>query len=95
LTVHPIVKLVGEIQSDLERANARFQALRAHLAAEDFAPVTLPVCVHGCGALHLPPTTSLEDHYRVMHDIDVLGAASAALTEADPILAAVIEEETT
>lgn len=67
MAVHPIIKLCGEIQDDLERANARFTALRAHLANEDFDPVVLPVCPE-CGPLHLPPATTMEDHMFNLHD---------------------------
>jgi hypothetical protein len=66
VTVHPILELVGEIQADLSRANARFTALRAHLAAENLEPVILPVC-DICGPLHMPPATTLEDHRFNLH----------------------------
>lgn len=69
MTVHPIFVLVGEIQRDLERANARFTALRAHLAAENLQPVVLPVC-EICGPVRLPPTTTLSEHLRNVHGVE-------------------------
>lgn len=67
MTVHPIFELIGELERDFHRINARFTALRAHLAAEDLQPVVLPECPK-CGPLHLPPATTLEDHLRNVHD---------------------------
>lgn len=67
--VHPIFVLIGELQRDFERINARFQALRAHLVNENLQPVVLPECPI-CGPLHLPPATSLEDHMHVSHGIE-------------------------
>lgn len=69
MSVHPVIELVGEIQRDLERANARFQALRAHLAAENLTPVVLPECPV-CGPLHLPPTVTVAEHLRNVHDVN-------------------------
>lgn len=65
---HPLVELVGYIEKDLANVRARLTELRAHLVDANLQPVELPVCDLGCGPLHLPPATSLEDHYANVHD---------------------------
>lgn len=71
--VHPIFKLIGYIEADLRNVNARFTELRAYLAAENLQPVVLPECPL-CGPLHLPPTVTLAEHLRNVHDIDEVAA---------------------
>lgn len=63
---HPLIELVGYIEKDLGNVRARLTELRAHLVAANLQPVELPRC-EICGPLHLPPTTSLEDHMANLH----------------------------
>ena len=71
---HPVFKLIGWIQDDMRGVNAKLTELRAHLAAMDLEPASLPACPV-CGPISLPPTTSLADHLRVVHDLESEAAA--------------------
>jgi ribosomal protein L32 len=66
---HPVFELIGFVEKDLANVRARLTELRAHLASAGLEPVVLPSCKY-CGALHLPPTVTLEEHYRNIHGVD-------------------------
>lgn len=70
---HPVFELIGYIESDLRNVNSRLTELRAHLAAENLQPVVLPECPV-CGPLHLPPTVTIAEHMRNVHELEAEAA---------------------
>lgn len=70
MSAHPLLDAIAKAQYDLTSAQAWLAEVRRQVAALNLVPVELPVCEHGCGPLHLPPTTSLEDHYANVHEIE-------------------------
>lgn len=66
VTASDIYRLIGEIETDLRRANAKFTTLRAHIAATPIPKtrpeVTCPVC-----GITLAGTSILTSHLSAVH----------------------------